>query len=232
MPGSTSYWKAFNLCESVTIEVNTIKMPKVGLIGAGISLAGALPLGVLNATAMYLSMERGFSAALTFSCGVVLIEMAYLVVTLYALDWIRAYRISSHMKTLSIITFLLIAIACLYQAYNPSPASPAYVGTGGYFAQGALLSAVNPAQVPFWIGWNTLLISKGLLHPNRKSYPAYIAGAGIGTFIGLGLFILAGELVQEHFLLNWRWVNLILGLVFIVSAVLQLPLRSLNQAGR
>jgi threonine/homoserine/homoserine lactone efflux protein len=195
---------------------------KIALAGMGISLCGALPLGTLNTTAMQIAIEQGGTEAMLFALGVLLIEMTYLSITLYAVNWIRKHQqILIYAERLMVFIFLMIAGASFYKAFYPSPETQTYMIREGYIAKGILLSAVNPAQFPFWVSWNTALISRGLLQASERYYVSYIGGAGVGTFLGLAIFIATGNLLQRNFTLGQQYIHAVIGLVFVVCAIAQ-----------
>jgi threonine/homoserine/homoserine lactone efflux protein len=201
---------------------DTRQLLRITLAGTGISFCGALPFGTLNTTAMQIAIENGCVKASLFALGVMLVETIYLSATLYAVDWIRKHqRLLSYAERFSVAVFMVIGGIYLYKAYYPLPSGEAYTIDGDYLAQGIFLSAINPAQFPFWIGWNTTLLSKGVLQANERYYACYICGAGLGTLTALGVFIAAGDLLQQNFALSQKYIHVVIGLVFVACAVVQ-----------
>ena len=56
--------------------------------GAVISFLGSLPLGILNVTSTQLSVEKGVKSAFMFAIGAMIIELAYVSITLRAMNWV------------------------------------------------------------------------------------------------------------------------------------------------
>jgi threonine/homoserine/homoserine lactone efflux protein len=83
------------------------------------------------------------------------------------------------------------------------------------------MSAVNPLQIPFWFGWSTILANRKLLLPKEKLYIVYIVGIGTGTMIGYGIFIFGGRLVVERMNTRQDIINMVIGVVFLVTAMIQ-----------
>ena len=90
------------------------------------------------------------------------------------------------------------------------------------FWLGFTMSAVNPVQIPFWFIWSAYLFSNKLLLPTQAYYIFYIAGIGTGTLCGLAIFIFAGRWLVNKLHASNRIINIIVGIVFIVSAAIQL----------
>src|SRR4029078_5436754 len=87
---------------------------------------------------------------------------------------------------------------------------------------GMAMSAINPMQIPFWFGWSTVLFSRKVLLPKKDHYNAYIAGIGMGTFIGHCIFIFGGRLIVEKLNANENVMQWIIGAIFAVTALIQL----------
>ena len=84
------------------------------------------------------------------------------------------------------------------------------------------MSALNPVQIPFWFGWSTVLFTKKILLPRNNHYNIYIAGIGIGTFVGNLLFIFGGQLIADRIQNNQHVLNWIIGGIFAATALLQI----------
>jgi threonine/homoserine/homoserine lactone efflux protein len=89
------------------------------------------------------------------------------------------------------------------------------------FLGGILLSAVNPLQIPFWFGWSTILLTKKILLPRADHYNTYIAGIGLGTFAGNGVFIFGGHYFVNSLFKYQNILNWVIGGVFLMTALFQ-----------
>ena len=90
------------------------------------------------------------------------------------------------------------------------------------FWLGFTMSAINPVQIPFWFIWSTYLLSNKILLPLTLHFNVYTAGIGAGTLAGLAIFIFAGRWLLQTLHASHRAINIIVGIVFIVSAAIQL----------
>ena len=90
------------------------------------------------------------------------------------------------------------------------------------FWLGFTMSAINPVQIPFWFIWSTYLLSNKILLPVPLYFNVYTAGIGMGTLSGLAIFIFAGKWLLNKLNASHRIINIIVGVVFIVSAAIQL----------
>jgi putative Ca2+/H+ antiporter (TMEM165/GDT1 family) len=82
------------------------------------------------------------------------------------------------------------------------------------------MSAINPAQIPFWFGWSTALFTKKILQPRHDFYNAYIVGIGIGTFMGNAVFIFGGQLIVNKLNAHQNLISWIIGGIFAITALI------------
>lgn len=200
---------------------------RIFITGMLVSFVGSLPLGTLNILAMKISIYDGIMAAILFAIGSLLVEVIYVRISLVAMDWVR--KQDKLLKTLEWVTLFIVlalAIASFYAALHPGTDGD----NGGRrslpvmnpFLFGVVMCAVNPVQIPFWFGWSTVLFTKKILLPQKDHYNAYIAGIGIGTFIGNCVFIFGGLLIASKINNNQHILNWIIGGIFAVTALIQL----------
>lgn len=198
------------------------KYLQTAVAGFCVSLLGTLPLGTLNATALQISLQQGVCAALQFSMAVVLVEGVYLSLTLYAVAWVQSrLKLLHYLQYMTILVFFAIAFTYAYKAYQPTANTSALANAQHTWLHGLTLSTINPAQFPFWIGWNTVLLNKGLLQLHKASKRVYVAAAIMGTFTGLCLFIALSIWLPRQWLGNPRYLNGIMSVVFAACGLWQ-----------
>lgn len=189
-----------------------------------ISFLGSLPLGTLNIASMQISISDGAWAALQFSIGSLIAEMIYVRLSLVAMDWVRKNEF--FFKILEWVTLLIVivlAASSFYAAMNPSQKESIVLSsTLPKIVLGFVMSAVSPAQIPFWFGWSTVLLTKKILLPISKHYNFYIVGIGVGTFIGNCVFIFGGQLVANKLENSHQVINFVIGGIFVVTAIIQI----------
>jgi heme O synthase-like polyprenyltransferase len=66
-----------------------------------------------------------------------------------------------------------------------------------------------------------VLFTKKILLPRSDNYNAYIAGIGVGTFVGNCLFIFGGMLIASSINRNQHIVSWVIGGIFLATAVFQ-----------
>ena len=189
-----------------------------------VSFLGSLPLGTLNIAAMQIAVSDGITPAVLFSLGSLLIEIIYVRLSLVAMDWVRKQeKIFKILEWVTLIIVLALAVSSFYAAMHPTEQKNVILSSTIHrFWMGVIMCAVNPVQIPFWFGWSTVLFTKKILLPRKDHYNLYIAGIGIGTFIGNCVFIFGGLLIASKISNNQHVMNWIIGAVFAVTALIQL----------
>jgi threonine/homoserine/homoserine lactone efflux protein len=90
------------------------------------------------------------------------------------------------------------------------------------FLLGLVMNVVNPLQIPFWVGWNTVLFSRKLLVPDWRLYTGYCLGVAIGLFGGTSVFIFGGQLIADTISRHQSLFSFAIGGVFALTALYQL----------
>jgi len=197
---------------------------KVFFWGLIVSFLGTLPLGTLNVAAMQMSVQEGISNALYFSFGCILTEMIYVRISLIGVSWIRKQKkLIKWLEWVTLAIVIALAIGSFVAAGKNSNAKNVMLNNDmNRFILGLLLSAINPAQIPFWLGWSTILFTKNILKPNNTYYYLYISGIGIGSILGNCVFIFGGKYIVEELDANMNLLNWIIGGIFSLAALIQL----------
>ena len=187
-----------------------------------ISFLGTLPLGTLNIAAMQISVSDGIRPALYFSLGALLVEIIYVRISLVAMDWVqRQQRLFNFLQWLTVLIIAALAVSNFIAAASPHQQKNVILShTIHRFWLGAAMSAISPAQIPFWFGWSTALFTKKILLPRNAHYNTYIAGIGLGTFMGNAVFIFGGQLIVNRLNANQGLISWIIGGVFAVTAII------------
>jgi threonine/homoserine/homoserine lactone efflux protein len=198
---------------------------KVFFTGMAISFLGSLPLGSLNIAAMQVAIRENVRRAVFFSLGVALVEIAYVRLSLTGMDWVMGHRqLFRALEWATVFLFLLLGASSLITARKKQGEQKNILLNNqvNRFWLGVMMSAINPVQIPFWFIWSTYLLSTKILLPTTTDYTTYTIGIGIGTLSGLALFIFGGRWLVQKINASHRAINLVVALVFFISAVIQL----------
>ena len=189
-----------------------------------ISFLGSLPLGTLNIAAMQISISDSVIQALQFSLGSLLAEMIYVRLSLVAMDWVRKRQLFFRLlEWITLAIVLILAASSFYAAMSPSVKENALLSSPlPKILLGFSMSAVSPAQIPFWFLWSTQLLNSKLLLPTTAQFNLFTAGAGLGSLAGLAVYIHGGKWMITKLKTSNKGLNIFMGIVFILAGLFQL----------
>ena len=199
-----------------------MKLLRIFFTGMFISFLGTLPLGTLNVAAMQISVSDGIYAALYFSLGALIVEMVYVRLSLVAMDWVmKQKKLFRWLEWITVLIIIALAVFNFIAAGSKHPTSNMILSHSiPPFLLGMAMSAISPAQIPFWFGWSSALFTKKVLQPRTDFYNLYIAGIGLGTFAGNAIFIFGGQLIVNKLNTHQYLISWIIGGIFAVTAII------------
>jgi threonine/homoserine/homoserine lactone efflux protein len=202
-----------------------IELLKVFFIGFLISFLGQLPLGNMNLTATQLSVQENLRNAWKYGLGIVLVEVIYLRLALTGMDWVVEHKqLFMIMGWLTVFVFVVLGILAFIMASKQTSAKKGLLLNNkmNRFLLGAVVSGINPAQIPFWFLWSTQLLNSKVLMPTNGQFNLFTAGAGLGSLAGLALYIHGGKWLITKLKTSNKALNIFMGIVFILAGLFQL----------
>ncbi|MDP4131385.1 MAG: LysE family transporter [Bacteroidota bacterium] len=190
-----------------------------------LSFLGQLPLGTMSITATQISVQENFSNAWKYALGVALVEMIYVWLVLSGLLWIMKHRLFfTVVNWLTVVFFLGLGTWSFIAAQKQDADKKALLLNNGLnrFFLGIGMSALNPAQIPFWFIWSGYFIDAGWLSTDFASFNFFTVGCGLGTLLGLALYMYGGNFLVTKMKTSNRTLNKIMGVIFILAACAQL----------
>ncbi|MCW3116836.1 MAG: lysine transporter LysE [Chitinophagaceae bacterium] len=204
----------------------------VFVVAAGISFIGSLPPGTTNVLAIQLAAKEGKLTAGFFALGCLLAESLYVALSLYVMIRLLRYeRLIKSLQWISLVVLLGLALVSIMATVNDSASKVMEVISGhSPFVFGFMLMIINPVQVPFWLGWNAILLERKMLQLRWSHYIFYTVGAGAGSLLASIMFIWAGDWVFSF--VTQQYFHYIIAIVFLITALLQLLVIIRNASNR
>lgn len=201
-----------------------LKLLRIFFTGIFISFVGALPLGTQNIAATQIAISDGVQQALLFSAGLIVADVFYIYLTLLAMRWIqRQKKLFKALEWVTLVIVFSLAASNFYAALNPSVQKNVLLSNSWpRFVLGLLLNGFNPMQIPFWLGWSTVLLSKKIVQPRWKHYNLFAGGASVGFFAALLLFVFGGRLIADKISNNQHIVYYVIGGIFTATGLIQI----------
>ena len=191
------------------------------LMGLAISASGSMILGALHLMAIQINIEKGWQAAILFSSGCALVEALFVLFIVPFTKWLAQKKNAIQiMEWVLLILFLGLSLACFYGAMNISSEikkviTPMITIPTFFFGMG--IRFIYPSMIPFWLAWNTVLVTRKI---KFKILPFVIA-VGVATVLMHGAYIFVGELLVDFLKDKGKAMLLLMGVLFLVTAAYQ-----------
>lgn len=195
------------------------RLLKIFLIGLLISFLGSLPLGTLNMTVFQIAAFHNVYEALLFVLAVVFVELVVVRITLaYSKKIDLGNKVFFYLLPIAIGLLMYLSVSS-FTSLNDNQAiqvgSNLFPMLKSSVLLGLLLSALNPMHIPFWTGWNSVLIARNRLDRKPGMYTSYITGIGIGSIGGLMIFVYAGKYIFQNYQQYSYAIAFILGCLYL-----------------
>ncbi|MBG9376642.1 LysE family transporter [Panacibacter sp. DH6] len=194
-------------------------------VGWLVSFLGQLPLGTMSITSTQIAVQENFKNAWLYAIGVAIVEIIYLRLTLYGVNWIIQHKLLFEvLGWLTVAVFLVLGVISFISARKQHAEKKALLLNNklNRFFLGLSMSALNPAQVPFWFIWSSYLIDNKVLSTNFTEFNIFTAGCGTGTISGLALYMYGGNWLITKMNTSTKTLNSIMGAIFVIAALAQL----------
>lgn len=200
-------------------------MAYIVFMGFLVSFLGQLPLGNMSFTSTQICIQEGVKKAWQYAIGVAIVEMIYLRLALTGMDWVVQHRnLFLALGWLTVVLFLVLGILAFTAARKQDTQKKALLLNNKLhrFLLGLSMSALNPAQIPFWFLWTSTLIQAKILPITTIAFNEFTIGAGTGTLSGLAVYIHGGNWLVSKMKTSNQTLNKIMGVIFMITALIQL----------
>jgi hypothetical protein len=150
--------------------------------------------------------------------------MVYLRIVLSGMQWIILHQsVFVIFNWVTVTFFLILGILSFAVAQKQSDGKKALLLNNHLdrLLLGISMSALNPAQIPFWFVWSGYFLNMGWLAAGVSSFNLFTLGSGIGTLGGLIIYMYGGNWLVTKMNTSNRALNKVMGVVFIIAAVAQ-----------
>lgn len=190
-----------------------------------IALIGVIPPGLLNMTAAKISLKEGYSRGIMFSIGVSLIVIVQTYIAV-----IFARYLSNHpdvidiLQRVALVIFILISIYFLFLAKKSTrPEVEHHVKSKhSRLFFGMFLSSLNVFPIPYQAYMSITIATFGWLTFDLTSIASYVAGAAMGTFVMLYVYIFFFDKIKNKAFTSQKNMNYIIGSITGVISIFTL----------
>ena len=184
-----------------------------------VAFLGFSPPGMLNMTALKISLEHPRQQALRFVLGASsVIFIQALIAVSFAKFLAKNPTMIHYLSYAAIGVFLLLAYFFYRQARRKIQLKLKGSGTQSYWA-GFSMAWMNMLAIPFFLGYSTILEAKGVLETQSPHNWLFALGAMAGAFMLFMLYVSFAGLIQQRVQFIARNINYILSALFLVLAL-------------
>lgn len=191
------------------------------LIGYGAGAFSAWFPGMLNMTAVAVSLDHGRRAGYRYSLGAGLTAICQALLALTFADYIAEHpAVIDWCKRIALFIFPALAIIFFVKAKRPSiEAKPL---RGGPFTFGVVLAAMNALTIPYYFSLGTFLEADQYLQLTPLSIFIFALGAGTGAATFFALYARSADFVSRRAGFLARNMNYVLSGLFVLLTMVQL----------
>ena len=197
----------------------------VFFLGLFVALVGVIPPGLLNMTAAKISLKEGYTRGIMFSVGVcVIVLLQTYIAAIFARYLANHQDVVDILQRVAFVVFVLITIYYfLIAKKQPKIQIEANIKSKhSRFFQGMFLSSINLLPIPYQAYMTTTLASINWLKFENTLILSYVAGAAMGTFVMLYVYIFFFDKIKGKAITSPKGMNYSIGTITGIIAVLTL----------
>lgn len=181
---------------------------------------GFLAPGMMNMTAVKVSMEHSKKQAFQFVFGTttIIVLQAAMAIS-FSKFLLQNNHIIDYLTYVGVIVLFLLSFLFYKQAKNSDVKSGL---TNGTFLSGIKMAGMNMMAIPFFVGYSTMLEHKQLIHNQLPNNIFFVIGAGLGFFIIMTVYIYFAQIIQKKASSIAKNINGILAVLFLVLGIVAL----------
>ena len=194
-------------------------------LGLILALVGVIPPGLLNMTAAKISLKEGHARGIVFSIGACVVVIIQTSIAAVFARYLSTNRdVVDVLQRVAFVIFVLITIYFLFIAKSEpkEKVEPKIRSKGSRFFQGLFLSGINVFPIPYQAYMTITLASFGWLDFSQTSIISYVAGAAMGTFVTLYMYIFFFDKIKGKTFTSQKNMNRIIGAITGAIAIVTL----------
>lgn len=199
-------------------------MPYFSHIVLGFSMAflSLVPPGMLNMTAVRITIEKNRKEGFWFSLGaaMIVIIQAFIAIA-FAKYFVNNPQVVERLKLGGVFVLFLLSVVFFIKARKKFKTRGSNK-KGKSLVLGILMSAMNMLSIPFYLVLSSVLESKGLLIAEQPYINFFVSGVFVGAFALFLLYVQFASIIQKKAQFIARNINYILSILFFVLGILSL----------
>lgn len=193
-------------------------------VGIGASILGTLLPGILNATVVKISKEKGMKHVYSFMAGTfVIIALQTYLAVFFAKIIDKSVFITNILREIGLVVFVLLTIYFFSAKSNKNLSNNvAVTQKRRSFSQGVVLALINILPVFYYVFITVTVLNRNLYEVYYLSNILLTIGVLVGTFLTFMFYInlFKTAVVEESFVL--QNINKILGCITAIIVIFNL----------
>jgi len=195
------------------------------LIGLIIAFIGIIPPGLLNMAAAIISIKEGHVRGVMFSIGVcVTVALQTLIAVVFARYLSSHPDVIDILQRVALVIFILITI--YFFAFAKKEVKPdidkEVKSKHRRFFFGMFLASLNILPIPYQAYMSMTIAGFGWFTFDYTSIASYVAGATMGTFIMLYIYIFFFDKIKNKPVTSSKNMNYIIGSITALISIITL----------
>lgn len=192
------------------------------LFGTASALVGMVLPGMLNMTAVSISVKNGKRAGMLFSAGMAFTTGLHAFAGFGFADFLRKHAdFLERLQGAALVLFLILAAFFLYKGTYTEAIEAKKISGRKHFGGGMMMGTLNALSLVYFFALGTVLVSKDLVQNGIVNVVFFSLGASLGAFIIFWLYVKAATWISQNALWLTRNMNYVIGGFFIFLAALQ-----------
>ncbi len=190
--------------------------------GLVLSFVGSVPPGLISASVVQVTLQRGLRAGLALAAGASVVEWVQAFVAAACGRFFAAYPgVDFWFHALALLVFSFLAAYYLFGAKSDLAFEPRdEVHCASDFFRGAGVAALNFLAIPYWVFYTTWLGAGGYLQFTEGLLVVFATGVAFGTFALLWCYARWAAWLQRRGFALLKYTYLAMGWLFaFLSAI-------------
>lgn len=178
--------------------------------------------GMLNMTALKISIDNGQQASIKFALGAAFIILLQAGIALIFTDYfVQNPSVIEFLKTAGVFVFFILAILFYYLSRKKVIEGDRSKYQNFIF-KGMVMSALNMLSIPFYVAMTSYLVSSDKIILVQPFILFFIGGVFFGAMLLFYTYIYFSKIIAKRVSFIAKNINLILSLLFFILGMLTL----------
>lgn len=183
---------------------------------------GLISPGMLNMTALKISLTTSKNSAVKFAFGAAIVVFVQAGIALLFADYlVKNPEIIKRLKMVGVFVFFILAIFFFYMSRKEFKTNTTNNKTN-YIFRGILMSAINMLAIPFYLGLSIYLASIHKIIIKQPFILLFVIGASIGAFLLFYTYIVFAKIIKSKVSFIAKNINILLSVLFLFLGILTL----------